>query len=263
MSQSYGGPRGKFDLGKFIIAKIESGSTKIEIIADPQAAHKAKQIIQEMRQSTKDHAISVEDILHNPDIDLNDIFPTFDIFKDVKKGDRCTEEQLDQIFETHEGRSVAAQFLLNGDFAWTQEQRDKWLEKKKKQIITILARNCINPQTKKPHPPKRIEKAMEEARVSIDLNQSAEEQVDGILKKITFVIPIRMEALKMAVKVPAQYAAKAYNVVERYAQVQNSEWQNDGSWIGMITLPAGLQMELMDELNKMTHGRVQSKLVQK
>lgn len=262
MSQSYGGPRGKFDLGKFIIAKYESGHNKFEMIADPKAAHKAKQQIQEMRQKASDHQISVEQILENVDIDLNDIFPTFDIFRDVKKGDRVTEEELQEVFETHEGRIVAAHFILEAEFAWTQDQRDKWLEKKKKQIITILARNSINPQTKKPHPPKRIEKAMEEARVSIDVNQSAEEQVEEVLKKIKFIIPIRMEALKMAIKVPAQYAAKAYNTVERYAQVQNSEWQNDGSWIGMVSLPAGLQMELMDELNKMTHGRVQSKLIQ-
>ena len=263
MSQSYGGPRGKFDLGKFIIAKIDRKNHKFEIIADPKAAHKYKKIILEMRQESKEKPIVVDDILHNADIDLNDVFPTFDIFKDVKKGDRVTEAQLEEAFETHEGRIVAAHFLLEGEFAWTQDQRDKWVEKKKKQIITILARNCINPQTKKPHPPKRIEKAMEEARVSIDINQSAEEQVETILKKIALVIPIRMEAVNMVVKVPAQYAAKAYNTVERYAQVKKSEWQTDGSWVGMISLPAGLQMELMDELNKLTHGRIQSKLLQK
>jgi ribosome maturation protein SDO1 len=71
-----------------------------------------------------------------------------------------------------------------------------------------------------------------------------------------------MEALKMAIKVPPRYAAKAYNVVERYAHVTKSEWQSDGSWIGMVTLPAGLQMEMLDKLNKLTHGRVQSKLLQ-
>jgi ribosome maturation protein SDO1 len=258
----YGSPKGNFDLGKFIIVKIVKGKYKFEMVADPTVAHRAKKVLQEFRQEKKDQEITAEDVLHLKDIDLNDVFPTFDIFKDLKKGDRCTEEDLLETFETTEGRTVAAHFMLEGDFAWTQDQRDKWLEKKRKQIITILARNSINPQTKKPHPPKRIEKAMDETKVSIDLNKTAEEQVDDILKKIQLVLPIRMEALKMAVKVPAQYAAKAYNLVERYAHVQNSEWQTDGSWIGAITLPAGLQMEMLDKLNKMTHGRVQSKLLQ-
>ena len=90
----------------------------------------------------------------------------------------------------------------------------------------------------------------------------AEEQVEDVLKQIQVVIPIRMESLKMAVKVPAKYAAKAYNVVAQIAQIKESEWQNDGSWIGVVSLPAGLQMELLDGLNSLTHGRVQTKLLQ-
>ena len=46
------------------------------------------------------------------------------------------------------------------NFAWTKTQRDKWIESKKKQIITILTRNSINPQTKKPHPPQRFRKSI-------------------------------------------------------------------------------------------------------
>lgn len=99
--------------------------------------------------------------------------------------------------------------------------------------------------------------------MSIDINKSAEEQIDDIVKRIQAVIPIRIEAIQMAIKIPAEYAAKAYNTVEQYAQIKQSEWQTDGSWIGMISLPAGLQMEMLDKLNKLTHGRMQSKLIQK
>ena len=37
------------------------------------------------------------------------------------------------------------------------------------------------------------------------------------------------------------------------------EWQKDGSWVSIVSLPAGLQMELIEKLNKLTHGRVQIK----
>jgi len=264
MSQSRrGGPKGNFDLGKYIIVKLGKGkSANFEMVADPTEAYKALKILQEFRKKEKqDQELTIDDVLQNSDITLNDIFPTFDIFKNVKKADRVDDEQLNLAFETTEGNRLAANFLLQGDFAWTQEQRQKWVEKKKKQIITILARNCINPQSKKPHPPKRIEKAMEEAKVSIDLNRSAEEQVETILKKIQLIIPIRMESVQMAIKIPPAYAAKAYNTIERYAQVKNSEWQTDGSWIGVVSLPAGLQMEMLEKLNHLTHGRMQSKLL--
>ncbi len=263
MSHSRGGPKGNFDLGKYIIVKLEKANHNFEMIVDPEEAWKAKQVLKEMRQKEQNHEISIDDILSTSEIDLESIFPTYDFFLNVKKGDRVTESDLEKAFGTTEGRKIAANFLLDGDFAWTKTQREKWLEKKRKQIINILARNSINPQTKHPHPPKRIEKALEEARVSIDINKSAEEQIDDIVKRIQAVIPIRIEAIQMAIKIPAEYAAKAYNTVEQYAQIKQSEWQTDGSWIGMISLPAGLQMEMLDKLNKLTHGRMQSKLIQK
>ncbi|MHA1720323.1 MAG: ribosome assembly factor SBDS [Promethearchaeota archaeon] len=262
MSQSRGGPKGNFDLGKYIIVKIRKKKTYFEMIADPEEAWKAKQVITELRKQKKEgKELEIDEILHNSDINLSDIFPTFDIFNNVKKAVHSNEEDLLEAFETVDAREVSAHFLLEGEFSWTHEQRQKWIEKKKKQIVTILSRNCINPQTKKPHPPKRIEKAMEEAKVSINIDKTAEEQTEIILKKIQTIIPIRMETISLAIKIPAQYAAKAYNTIDKYAQIKKSEWQTDGSWIGLISLPAGLQMELLEKLNNLTHGKMQSKLI--
>ncbi|QEE14727.1 ribosome assembly factor SBDS [Promethearchaeum syntrophicum] len=262
MSQSRGGPKGNFDLGKYIIVKVRKKNLYFEMIADPEEAWKAKQIINVLRKQKKDESeLELDEILHNSEINLSDIYPTYDIFNNVKKAIRSNEEDLMGAFQTTEGNQVAAHFLLEGEFSWTQEQRQKWIEKKKKQIITILSRNCINPQTKKPHPPKRIEKAMEEAKISINIDKTAEEQIDSVLKMIQVVIPIRMETITMAIKIPALYAPKAYNTVDKYAQVKKSEWQTDGSWVGLVSLPAGLQMELLEKLNNLTHGKMQSKLI--
>ena len=262
--QSRGGPKGNFDLGKFIIVKVRKKNLYFEMIADPEEAWKAKQVINDLRKQKKEESeIDVDEILKNTDITLSDIYPTFDIFTNVKKAVRSNEEDLMAAFETTEGRKVSAHFLLEGEFSWTQDQRQKWIDKKKKQIITILSRNCINPQTKKPHPPKRIEKAMEEAKISINIDRTAEEQIDYVLKMIQVVIPIRMETITLAIKIPALYAAKAYNTIDKYALVKKSEWQTDGSWIGLISLPAGLQMELLEKLNNLTHGKMQSKLINK
>ena len=46
----------------------------------------------------------------------------------------------------------------------TTEQRKELVDAKKKQIIAYIAANAINPQTKLPHPPLRIELALEEGK---------------------------------------------------------------------------------------------------
>jgi len=97
--------------------------------------------------------------------------------------------------------------------------------------------------------------------VKIDVMKSAEEQVDDVVKALRAIIPIKMEQVEMAIKIPSTFTAKGYHIVAQMAQIKKEEWQTDGSWVAVINLPAGLQMELLDKLNKLTHGRVQTKLL--
>ena len=97
--------------------------------------------------------------------------------------------------------------------------------------------------------------------MNIDIIKNAEEQVDDVIKKIQAIIPIRMEQVEIAIKIPSSFTAKGYGIVAQLAQIKKEEWQSDGSWVSIINLPAGLQMELIDKLNKLTHGRVQTKLL--
>ena len=91
--------------------------------------------------------------------------------------------------------------------------------------------------------------------------RKAEEQVEDVVKKIQTIIPIRMEQVEIAIKIPSSFTAKGYGIVAQLAQIKKEEWQSDGSWVSIVSLPAGLQMELIDKLNKLTHGRVQTKLL--
>ena len=53
------------------------------------------------------------------------------------------------------------------DTELNKEQREKFISEKKKKLLDILTKNCINPQTSKPHPPQRIERALEESAPAV------------------------------------------------------------------------------------------------
>ena len=72
-----------------------------------------------------------------------------------------------------------------------------------------------------------------------------------------------MENVELAVKIPASFAAKTYGTVEKYGAIKQSEWQNDGSWVGIMDLPAGLEAEFLEKINKATHGRAQTKILKR
>ncbi len=258
--------RARIDLGNFIIGRIEKSGRSFEMLMDPEKAWEAKKYLREeinkrLKAGASQSRPTVSELIKDPNVNLELIFESFVVFEDLRRGKKATDGDMEAVFNTTEGFHVAANILLDGEIQWTKTQREEEKEKKLKQIVSIISKNAINPQNKKPHPYQRIEKAIEEAKVKVDLMKSVEEQVDDVVKAIRSIIPIRMEQVDLAIKIPTSFTAKGYNLVAQYAQIKKEEWQSDGSWVSIISLPAGLQMELMDKLNKLTHGRVQTKLM--
>lgn len=225
-----------------VIARLETHGEKYEVLVDPDLAFELKR---------------------GKSVDISQVLAVDTIFKDSKKGDKASEERTKQLFATSDVFEVAKIIIKKGDIQLTTEQRRRMQEDRKRQIINIIARNAINPQTNAPHPPQRIEKTMEEARVHIDLSKTAEEQVQEVLKALRPIIPIRFVERRVAAKIPAQYAGKAYSVVKSFGAIKKEEWQKDGSWIILMDLPAGVVDEFFDSLNSLTKGEVETKIIKK
>jgi len=225
-----------------VIARLETHGEHYEVLVDPDLALEFKQ---------------------GKDIDITSVLAVETIFKDAKKGDRASEEHMPKIFETPEVLKIAETIIRKGDIQLTTEQRRKMLEDRKKQIIAIISRNAINPQTNAPHPPHRVEKAMEEARVKIGFTKSAEEQVKGVIKALRPILPLKFEERRIAVKIPAEYSARAFATVKAFGDIKKEEWLKDGSWAFLMELPAGAAEEFFKELNSLTKGEVETKILDK
>jgi len=193
--------------------------------------------------------------------DIKDVLATPQIFSDSKKGMLASETQLRQIFKTEDPLEVAKEIIKKGEIQLTSEFRAKLREQKRKQIINIIHSNGVDPKTNYPHPPNRIEAALEEAKVKIDEYISAEKQVDAVLKQIRAIIPIKFVIKEIAMKIPSQYSGKAASAVRGFGKLLKEEWLSDGSWAAVIEIPGGLEEELHNKLNNITHGNVETKIL--
>lgn len=228
-------------LDKAITARLEKSGMHFEVLVDPSVAMEIKEGVKAL--NPMEHlAVST-------------------VFKDAKKGDHAAEENLVKVFGTKDLVQVATRIIRDGEVQLTTEQRHKMQADKRKRIVQEIVRNAWNPQTKTPHPATRIETAMDEAKVHVDPFKSVESQVKDVLAKLKVLIPIAFEKIKVAVKIPAQYAGSAYGQARSVGELVRDEWQGDGSWIGVIEIPAGMQTELYDVLNKSTHGQVETKIL--
>ncbi|MBI5159189.1 ribosome assembly factor SBDS [Candidatus Micrarchaeota archaeon] len=194
--------------------------------------------------------------------DLTNVLVVEEVFKDARKGDRHKEDALKKAFGTVDVFEVAKQIFARGEIQLTTDQKRQMLEEKRKKIVAILARECVDPRTGAPHPPQRIEKAMEEARVHVDMFKDAESQLEEVLKSLRLLLPLKFEKARVAIRIPAEFASKSYGALKEY-NMQQEEWQKDGSFIAVVEMPAGVQAEFYDKVNKLTGGRVETKLLKK
>jgi len=194
-------------------------------------------------------------------INLEEILAVEDIFENASRGDRSSEEDLVKAFGTTEVPAIADKILKKGEISLTAEQRKKLIEAKRRQVIQFIAANAINPQTRTPHPPGRIDQAMTEARVNIDPSKSVDELVTQTMKAVRPLIPIRFEEVEVAVKIPPAYAPKSYGEIAAFGKVTREAWQNNGSWVGVVKIPAGLQNDFYSLINRLTKGEAETKLL--
>jgi ribosome maturation protein SDO1 len=75
------------------------------------------------------------------------------------------------------------------------------------------------------------------------------------------VIPIRFEEVTMAVQIPAEHAGSAQAQIREFGDLEREEWQADGSWIGLLTFPAGMQNDFYDTVNEHSSGEGETRLV--
>ncbi|MFA5772177.1 MAG: ribosome assembly factor SBDS [Thermoplasmata archaeon] len=223
-----------------VVARYVIKGSHFEILIDPDAS-------QQIRDGKE------IDILSSVAIDV--------VFKDSKKGDRASDENLQKMFNTTNFSEIAKQIIQHGEIQLTTEQRRKMQENKKKQIVAEIARNAFNPQTKSPHPPQRIEAAIDEARVSIDPFKPVDVQIKTVLAAIRSIIPIKIDKISVEVKLSAQDVPKIYGDIKSFGTIVREEYKSNGSWVGTIELPAGLQTDFYNKLNTKTKGNVETRIV--
>jgi ribosome maturation protein SDO1 len=183
-----------------------------------------------------------------------------EIFKDARKGERQSEDKIKKAFGTTDLAAVVDHILKKGDVPITTEQRNRFAEEKRKQIVETIARNAIDPRTNAPMPALRIENAMKEARVSIDPFKNATEQIDEVVKKINMLVPIKFAVVKMEVTIPADASNRCYGILKQFG-LKSEQWLGDGSLQATVEFPAGLQNDFYQKMNNATQGRVAIKIV--
>jgi len=219
---------------KLNLARIKKFGENFEISVDPDLALKFKQ--GEIR-------------------DVRECLQSEQIYSDANKALVIPSAKLQEIFKTDDPLKVAEIIIKEGEIQLTSDHRAKEREQKLNKLIHLISKQAIDPQSGLPHPPNRIEAALEEGKIRLDDNKSVEEQFDDIVAKLRPIIPLKIEQRILNVVIPASFVGKANNLI-RSNKVLGEDWRTDGSWAVKVEIPAGYQEEFIDKLNSITSGQV-------
>ena len=229
-------------LDEAVTARLESHGERFEVLVDPDAALAIKR--------------------GEFDGELEDVIAAEDVFENASRGDRPPENALEEVFGTTDPMEIIHEVIERGEIQITAEQRREMQEQKHKQLVQRITRNAVNPQMDDaPHPPDRIESALEEAGFKIDPMEPVENQVDEALEQLRPVIPIRFDEMTVAVQLPADFAGSAQAQIRQFGELEREEWQADGSWVGVVTFPAGLQNDFYDLANEVAEGNAETRII--
>ncbi len=195
------------------------------------------------------------------DIPIESILKSYELYEDARRGERAQDELLEDHFGSTDIFEIAQEIIKHGEFKLTHEQRKQLEAEKTEAIITYISKRAMNPQTGHPHPPDRIRQAMEEAKIHVNPFIDVEEQVQTVVKSLLVILPISFESVKLQITIPAAFSGKGYNMVASAGIIKSESWEQNGSWTGLVELPASQRQSLYDDLSKLTKGQVKIDIV--
>lgn len=225
------------DTSDAVRIRYDNGS-EFEILVDPELAKEAK--------------------LEGKDVEIQRLLFVQDVFTDAGAGERASAEELEDEFGTKQVMEAAEEIFEKGEMQLTTDQKAEIREDKYKQVVNMIARRVQNPKTGNPHPPQRVENALEEAGFNADAFEDVEEQFQDAIDMIRPIIPVSLDEKTVILQIPNDEAGKAYDKIQGQAEVEDEEWGNE-YFYAKVTMPAGVFSELLDELQDMTSGKTQVK----
>ncbi len=223
-------------LDDYVIGRLQSHGETFEILIEPDAVEKYK---------------------NGDEVDLLENMPAETVFSDAVKGKKAPDHMIDRAFETKDIEEITRKILDDGEVQLTTEQRNKRQKQKRKEIVDRIARRSYNPQTNTPHPPNRIENAMEEANIHIDPFKPVSQQMDDVVEQIRELIPLSFEKKRFSVTLRGDLQGKIYGQLKNLGNIKDQEWLNDGRWQAIVEIPGGVQDEFYERINDLTKGEAE------
>lgn len=155
--------------------------------------------------------------------DLDEVLQTNTVFVNVSKGQVAKKDDLSVAFGTEDLTEICKQILAKGELQVSDKERQSQLEQMFRDIATIVAEKCVNPETKRPYTVSLIERAMKDIHYSVKANKSTKQQALEVIKQLKESIQIQRAHMRLRFVLPAKDGKRLKEKFKTLIKVVESE----------------------------------------
>ena len=201
--------------------------------------------------------------IQGEEVEIDTIFEVYIVYENISRGVKATQDDLDVAFEGLTEREIAIKILKEGKLQLTISQRNEILKDKRIEIVDFIHIHCINPRENTPIPKDRIENAILDLGVNVSYKDDVKSQALEVIDLLKPIMPIRLESVKLAVKIPPSYTGALYGFVISAGNLVQEEWLSDGSLAVVVNIPSGTQADFLEQITSKTKGKAQVKVLER
>lgn len=195
--------------------------------------------------------------------DIDEVLQTHTVFSNVSKGLVAKKEDLARAFGTDNETEVCLQvshrlvvcracvlisqntlqILAKGELQVSDRERQSQLDSSFRDIATIVAEKCINPDSKRPYPVGVIEQAMkEDIHYSVKPSKGSKQQALEVIRLLQQTMPIERARMRLKLQLPTKEAKNIREKILKLLVVEDEEWS--GGHMEMVCSGGDRQISL-------------------
>lgn len=237
MSRQVKQPTGQKRLTNVAIVRLKKGGKRFEIASYPN---------------------KVVSWRNKVETDIDEVLQTHTVFTNVSKGEVAKAGDLKKIFGTDNQSEICLQILAKGELQVSEKERHAQLESMFRDIATIVADKCVNPDTNRPYTVTMIEKAMKDLHFSVKPTRNTKQQALDVIKQFTEKETIKIQRAYMRLKltIPGKDGRKLQPKIKKIAKkVEQDDIDEELEMV--VLIDPGSFREIEELVREATKGKAQ------
>ncbi|KNA17875.1 hypothetical protein SOVF_075930 [Spinacia oleracea] len=136
--------------------------------------------------------------------DIDEVLQSHTVFSNVSKGLLAKSKDLKAAFLTDDTTTICLEILEKGDLQVAEKEREAQLSLQFRDIATIVMKNTINPDTKRPYSITMIERLMHDIHFAVDPHNSSKKQALDVIHQLVKKFPIKRSPMRLRLTVGEQ-----------------------------------------------------------